>query len=145
MKPIHFLAACVVSCFLFTGCTEPSETSEDVQSETTSSIPPETPVLINPTDRSEFNIFPRDMVFEWEAHPDESVLYHFEVEYSWNQSDAFGIWGPGNSRNLVREMVQGNTYRLTFVGAQPGRWRVKAENQAGASGWSAWSYFRHRR
>jgi hypothetical protein len=88
------------------------------------------------------------MTLEWEAKGiTGSVKYYLEIQYCWNHStdpdnpDYFGVWEEGNYSGTVLEKTV-NYYNFNFVGAQPGRWRVRAEDDNGFCSWTEWWYFK---
>jgi len=46
-----------------------------------------------------------------------------------------------HKRKRAEEAIP-NHKENAFIGAQPGRWRVKAKSEYGESEWSKWFYFR---
>jgi len=91
---------------------------------------------VSPADGSVFRYYPRDVTLVWDAVSDSSgVTYRAEVEFEG------GRWA--SLSGACRGVITGTTCRFTFVGAQPGRWRVQAVDGVGnSSAMSAWSYFR---
>jgi hypothetical protein len=62
--------------------------------------------------------------------------------------DAFGAinagqWAAQSFRSFgVYHNITGTSFNHSFVGAQPGRWRVRAKVGDRYCSWSEWSYFR---
>ena len=98
------------------------------------------PQLLSPADRSVFSHYPRDTVLKWAALPG-AISYELQIDY---QSD--GKWS--SETNGVAPVLRTNQteYRFPFVGAQPGRWRVRALGIADEPGqWTEWRHFRYTR
>jgi hypothetical protein len=100
------------------------------------------PTLTNPQDSDTFDHFPRRTYFRWDPICLKNVRYNIEI-------DAFGAracdkwaaetglsWFVSNSLNI-------NTFEHVFVGAQHGRWRVRARLGNITCPWSDWSYFNY--
>ncbi|HRI89565.1 MAG TPA: hypothetical protein PK869_14930 [Candidatus Hydrogenedentes bacterium] len=98
-----------------------------------------TPVLLSPEDGSVFDTFPRDTTFQWEAVPD-AVSYTIEIDcYICCADDEWcaDIDDVYFSQSGIIE----TEYEYSWVGAQPGRWRVKADSPCGEGEWSEWFGF----
>jgi len=102
-----------------------------------------TPSLVSPENLSVFDFFPRTTPLSWTAVPD-AVSYEIDRAWceSWQDPDyptTCSVW-----TNYPIASVQGTTFSFDFVGAQPGRWRVRAIYPSGGQGpWSAYNYFRY--
>ena len=100
------------------------------------------PTLRAPYDGDVFDHFPRRTTFQWDALPVGGVTYNVEV-------DAFGAKVAGkwaaqaNTTWLVSGSISDCAYEHLFVGAQRGRWRVRARFGAIVCPWSDWRYFRY--
>lgn len=99
----------------------------------TNNVPEElaAPALVSPANGTTFNHFPRSVTLVWApvAGADKYVL---ERQYQ-----SLGTW---TSYPVVE--VNATTFSFNFIGAQPGRWRVRAKTNSGTEGaWSAWSTF----
>jgi hypothetical protein len=100
------------------------------------------PILNNPANEAVFNHFPRRTIFNWSPVPIAGVTYTVEV-------DAFGAINSGawaaesGGHWLVQSGITGTTFEHNFVGAQRGRWRVKANFGSTNFPWSEWRYFRY--
>ncbi|HBB31659.1 MAG TPA: hypothetical protein DDZ80_03030 [Cyanobacteria bacterium UBA8803] len=86
-----------------------------------------------------FDHWPRKMQFRWDPVNLDNVKYTLEV-------DAYGAvngkWSEETNQSfLVYHDISGITLNHTFVGAQRGRWRVRANVDGTACSWSPWSYF----
>lgn len=98
-----------------------------------------TPRLEAPADATVFNIFPRDMLLHW-APLSNAVSYIVDIEMFDSSVSAWLPEGDGSSS------VSGTSYAFSFVGAQPGRWRVRGVDRLGnQSAFSEWRTFEHRR
>ena len=96
------------------------------------------PVLPEPNDT--FDHWPRKMQLRWDPVDVAGATYTVEV-------DAFGAVNAGqwaaasNSTFYVRTGIAGTTLDHSFVGAQRGRWRVRANVAGRQCASSDWSYF----
>ncbi|MFO7881048.1 MAG: hypothetical protein R6U52_00755 [Kosmotogaceae bacterium] len=104
--------------------------------------------LVSPANESVFNHYPRSMTLEWTAKGiTGSVKYYLEIQFCWIHStdpdnpNYFGVWEEGNYTGTVLEKTV-NYYNFNFIGAQPGRWRVRAEDGNGFCEWTEWWYFK---
>ena len=92
------------------------------------------PLQLSPCDGAVFDHWPRTTTVEWTPVPG-AASYTVEIAYSdgtWHSSLTAGITGPSHT--------------FEFVGAQPGRWRVKAVNpNGGETLYSPWRGFRYLR
>jgi hypothetical protein len=95
---------------------------------------PSTPDLMSPRDGVIFDHYPRILDLRWRPSAGLApVVYDVETEFE-NQ--------PG--RFILDERVACSIpyYAVLFPGTQKGRWRVRAKNQLGASGWSLYRIFK---
>lgn len=97
------------------------------------------PKLLAPAPKTVFNHYPRKTVLSWEPVPG-AVAYGVEVDWfmqRWNTDH------QGRSESLYSG-IQETQLTFSFMGAQPGRWRVwavDAQGRAGAkSEWWEFSY-----
>jgi hypothetical protein len=103
------------------------------------------PAQLSPGDNAEFNYFPRATTLEW-APLEGAVSYAVEVDYCQG--------GGKNGKECVSPQplvmkgtpaaagITDTTYKFTFLGAQPGRWRVWAVDKDGREGFkSPWRKF----
>ncbi len=102
------------------------------------------PSQVSPEDGAVFSISPRTMTLSWQPVPG-AAKYMVEV-------DAFGACTAGRFCSDVDGATQitdaggALNTQVTFVGAQPGRWRVWAVDAAGKTGRkSPWREFLHKR
>lgn len=102
------------------------------------------PKLRNPYNGDVFDHYPRLTTLQWDPVPIAGAVYNVEV-------DAFGAKAAGKWAAEVNAtwLVSGNlgdcTYEHPFVGAQRGRWRVRAKLGGQTCPWSDWSYFTYRK
>jgi hypothetical protein len=92
------------------------------------------PGLISPSNGAVFNNFPRTTELRWTS---VSGASHYIVEIQYCQT--------GFVDCVSYPLVSGNVstaYTFEFIGAQPGRWRVKSVTSGGVEGaWSEWWTF----
>lgn len=105
------------------------------------------PAQTSPADGAVFEYFPRTTVLEWRAVPG-AASYTVEVEF-FNVCPAASC--PETSPHQIngdppQSGIEETRYEFNFIGAQRGRWRVRAvdaEGRAGAR--SPWATFAHKR
>lgn len=100
-----------------------------------------------PAEGAVFEHFPRTTVLEWEAVPG-AASYTVEVEF-------FNVCGgapcPETSPHQInadppQSGIEGTRYQFHFIGAQRGRWRVRAVGAGGRAGASSpWATFVYKR
>ncbi|OFC70038.1 hypothetical protein [Alteromonas confluentis] len=93
---------------------------------------------IEPTDGASFSHFPRNLELKWEPIK-EASRYVVNIEYQYK-----GKWNP---TPFDDRFVTTNSFQsIEFIGAQGGRWKVKAidsnENTVGESSWWYFSFSR---
>lgn len=99
------------------------------------------PPLLEPAEAAVFNHYPRTMTFKWSPVGIPGATYSIEI-------DAFGAVNAGKwaqetfSTFAVYHNIAGTSFNHSFVGAQPGRWRVRAKIDGRYCNWSEWRYFR---
>jgi hypothetical protein len=103
-----------------------------------------TPLQLSPCDGAVFDHWPRTTKVEWTPVPG-AASYTVELDCS-------GCAGPGWYSEVrgtpwtLFAGITGPSYTFEFVGAQPGRWRVKAVDQSGGespySPWRGFDYLR---
>jgi len=97
--------------------------------------------LEQPQEGDVFDHWPRKVQFRWDPVNIPGVKYTVEV-------DAFGAVNAGkwaeetNQTFAIYHNITTNRHDHTFVGAQRGRWRVRAQVGGRMCSWSPWSYFR---
>ena len=75
-----------------------------------------TPILISPPEGALFSNYPRETKFAWEAVPG-ATAYLLELQYDQGGT----AWS-----SLSDQKITGTSAEISFVGAQPGRWRITA-------------------
>ena len=99
------------------------------------------PQHIQPQQEDSFDHWPRRIEFNWTAVDIPGVTYTLEV-------DAFGAINSGQWADETRQVfviyrnITTTKYEHFFVGAQRGRWRVRAQIGSRNCSWSPWRYFR---
>ena len=101
------------------------------------------PNLRDPFNNDVFDHYPRRMNFLWDtvSLPGSTVTYTIEI-------DAFhaiksGQWAAESGKTyFISGNLSSNSYEHMFVGAQEGRWRVRARVDGINGPWSDWRYFR---
>ena len=100
------------------------------------------PNLRSPYNNETFDHFPRLTTFQWDPVPASGATYNIEI-------DAFGAKAAGkwaaevNATWLVSGSLTDCSYEHVFVGAQRGRWRVRALVGGRTCPWSDWRYFNY--
>jgi hypothetical protein len=98
------------------------------------------PALRSPYEGDVFDHFPRLTTFQWDPVPIAGATYNVEI-------DAFGARAAGkwaaevNATGVVSGALAVCSYDHLFVGAQRGRWRVRANAGGRTCPWSDWRYF----
>lgn len=98
------------------------------------------PQQLTPQPDDVFDHWPRKMELRWDPVNVPGATYSVEI-------DAFGAvkagkWAEEEGRTFaIFHDITGNTLDHTFVGAQRGRWRVRAKIDGRECKWSPWSYF----
>jgi hypothetical protein len=109
------------------------------------------PQPLSPSSGTEFDHYPRVTKLEWSQVPG-AVNYSVEIQYCDGLAPKLTPKQcedprPWEGRSVPPTSgIEGTTYQFSFLGAQPGRWRVwahDAQGQAGAK--SEWSVFFYRR
>ena len=87
-----------------------------------------------------FDHYPRQIQFRWDPVDIPGALYTVEVDAI--GAISAGKWAEEINRTFgIYPSISGQTYDHSFVGAQRGRWRVRAEIDGQVCSWSPWSYF----
>jgi hypothetical protein len=100
------------------------------------------PILHDPLNGDTFDHFPRLTNFRWDPIGLTGTTYRIEI-------DAFGArvagkWAAEAGLTwLVSGWLSDNKYEHMFVGAQRGRWRVRARVGGRTCPWSDWRYFNY--
>jgi hypothetical protein len=101
------------------------------------------PILRDPPEGDTFDHFPRLTHFRWDPIGLSGVTYNIEI-------DAFGArvagkWAAEEGLTwLVSGSLHDSNYEHMFVGAQRGRWRVRARIGSIVCPWSDWRYFTYK-
>jgi hypothetical protein len=105
------------------------------------------PQPLSPANGTEFDHFPRVTKLEWSAVPG-AVSYAVEIDFC----DGFVRKKCSDPNKLEGRAlpptsgIEGTSYEFSFLGAQPGRWRVWALDAHGWAGTkSDWFWFVYRR
>lgn len=106
---------------------------------------PTTPLLLAPPDRQVFDHYPRWLDFRWVPSAGVRPM-EYDIEWAFTDKGSdenFGIWDESELNSW--DTTQDEHFVVLFIGAQPGRWRVRARNSLGESEWSEWRFFRFTR
>lgn len=99
------------------------------------------PQLEQPQKEDVFDHYPRKMQFKWDPVNIPGVKYTVEVD-AFHAVNA-GKWAEETGQSFrIYHNIYGNTFDHNFVGAQRGRWRVRAVVKNKLCAWSPWSYFK---
>lgn len=101
------------------------------------------PVLHNPVDGETFDHFPRRTIFSWDPINLSGVKYVIEIDAL--GARIAGKWAAESGLTwFVSDLLNDNNYEHIFVGAQRGRWRVRAKLDSRIfCPWSDWRYFNY--
>jgi hypothetical protein len=120
------------------------------------------PRLLVPVEGAVLHDISKPMVLSWDPIP-SAAAYVLEWDYGWTSQGSLVWWSEQPENNRQPELTKGwwfeshprapaevptteTNYNLSFVGAQPGRWRVwavDADDNPGAK--SEWREFRYAR
>lgn len=107
---------------------------------------PTTPSPVAPKDHTVFEYYPRFVDLRWTPSSGEyPIEYVIEVEAGQLEQSADKEKSEYHYYFEERQNSNCPYQAISFVGKNPGRWRVKATNKKGESDWSEWSYFRFER
>ncbi len=104
------------------------------------------PVPVKPFDHQVFSHYPRETRYEWKPVMVEGVPVEYHVEVDAYHAKEAGKWAIETEcgKNAFAEYKTSKTYLdASFVGAQRGRWRVRAKVGNMLCPWSEWNYFRY--
>jgi hypothetical protein len=119
------------------GCT-----SEGPAAPTADVTPPPVPQPLSPATGTLFTHFPRSTTLVWSAVSDPSAPVTYRVQAQFCQGHANNPTNCADRPAYCPGVVTSTTCSFDFVGAQPGRWRVRAVDAAGnESAFSNWSTF----
>ncbi len=100
------------------------------------------PTPRQPENGDRFDHWPRKMQMRWDPVQIPGVTYSVEVD-AWGASRT-GQWAEESGASAwITHNITDTTMSHEFVGAQPGRWRVRAHVNGVACAWSPWSYFNY--
>ena len=107
------------------------------------------PAQLAPEDGTSFDIYPRVTRLEWQA-VEGAYTYRVEVDYCRRLVPAERVCVDAQPIFLKTGPqpfgLEGTTYTIEFIGAQPGRWRVWAIDRDGREGFkSPWWFFSYLR
>jgi len=93
-----------------------------------------------PANGAVFDHYPQHMVFRWQpvAGVKGGIKYLVQVDFG-NDPDR---WQDGHMMSYLTDKT---SMKGKFVGANPGRWRVKVVTGSKASRWCEWQFFRFTR
>jgi len=97
---------------------------------------PSKPTLLSPKNGSEFHHYPRIIDTRW-MPPAGDYPMRFEIQIGVGNID-----GSIYCDETLEEQADGLFFCFNFVGAQPGRVRVRAINGCGTGPWSDFTYFK---
>ncbi|HKO42349.1 MAG TPA: hypothetical protein VJU84_03610 [Pyrinomonadaceae bacterium] len=102
------------------------------------------PSQVAPEEGATYNHFPRSTKLEWSA-VDGAVSYSVEIDYCQGAQQKRECVDPQPFNVRSKPPMEGITateYQFSFIGAQPGRWRVWAIDSNGREGFkSPWRTF----
>jgi hypothetical protein len=100
------------------------------------------PILRDPPEDDVFDHFPRMTNFRWDPIGLSGVTYRIEIDAY--EAREVGKWAAEAGLTwLVSGWMSSTNYEHMFVGAQRGRWRVRARVDGRVCPWSDWQYFRY--
>lgn len=105
------------------------------------------PVQVSPDHRAVLRVLPRSTTLEWRPVPG-AASYTVEVDFCDGRSRSLECFDPSALHRDHPPMtgITSTRYEFTFIGAQPGRWRVFAIDGQGRAGFkSRWRTFIHER
>jgi hypothetical protein len=95
-----------------------------------------------PQEGDVFDQWPRKMQFRWDPVNIPGAKYTVEIDAHGAVNG--GQWAEATNQSfLTYANIAGMKLDHTFVGAQRGRWRVRAEIGGTHCAWSPWSYFKY--
>jgi hypothetical protein len=124
------------------GTSTPVPDTADQSSQATPTLVPSglvAPILESPADGTKFDIYPRKTTLIWKP-VDGAVRYLIEI-MACSSSNTTNCFSHPMIEQATRETTA-TTYTFTFIGAQPGKWRVTPVDAKGVFGTpSAWWTF----
>lgn len=139
MKKKVFQIMAVALVFGFLGCSN----DDTPTAPTTDTAAPPVPATLSPAPGTTFSHFPRTTTLVWSAVTDVSTPVTYRVQIQFCQGSVGSPTSCTDRSWAGCDGVQSSTScTFGFVGAQPGRWRVKAVDSVGNnSANSDWSTF----
>jgi hypothetical protein len=95
------------------------------------------PIQRDPGEGDTFDYYPRLTNFRWDPIDIAGVTYTLCVDYY------YGSWASEAGPAYIYTSLTDHNLEHYFVGAQPGRWRVRARVGAIDCPWSDWRHFRY--
>jgi len=90
-----------------------------------------------------FDHFPRRTSFHWDSINLKGVSVTYNIEIDAFGAISAGKWAAEVGKTMfLSGALTDNNYEQLFVGAQTGRWRVRAKVGGLLCPWSDWSYFK---
>lgn len=92
-----------------------------------------------PADGTVFEHYPRLTHLSWDPVALPNVTYEVQTDYY------YGVWNYEYNKASINTIknIKNTYYDTSFVGAQRGRWRVRAVSGNVPGPWSDWGYFRY--
>jgi hypothetical protein len=116
--------------------------SEGPTGPTADAAPPPAPQPLSPPTGTLFTHFPRATTLVWSGVSDPSAPVTYRVEVQFCQGSANNPTNCADRPSYCPGVVTSTTCSFNFVGAQPGRWRVRSTDAAGnQSAFTDWSTF----
>lgn len=101
------------------------------------------PQPIHPQPNDMFDHWPRKVQMRWSPVDLPNVKYSLEIDAHGAVSS--GKWAEAIARSFfIKHNLTETHFDYSFVGCQPGRWRVRANIDGQACSWSPWNYFEFR-
>ena len=103
------------------------------------------PRLLSPKEGAVYNHYPRKTTLKWSQVGDK-ILFFKEYRYEVQVDYKYGkTWALNDGRVYIhKKKLKDTSYTFNFVGAQPGRWRVRAVRLDGVKcPWTPWRTFRY--
>jgi hypothetical protein len=101
---------------------------------------PTIPRLVLPQDKSVWEHNPRFLDLRWTPSAGGYPM-QYEIESGFSQIEVKDDEAILTYQPLPTAITDVPHHALSFVGAQKGRWRVRAKNRHGLSGWTDYRYF----
>jgi len=129
-------SAALVGCTSEPDVTGPTEPVVDL-------MPPAIPAQLTPAPFTVYSHYPRSTTLAWSAVSDPSAPVTYRVEVEFCGGTVYDLTWCTPRTDWCAGALSGTTCTFNFVGAQPGRWRVRSVDNAGnMSAYSNWSTFK---